>query len=119
VANLLLLTALLAARAPLKLTVAIAILGSMCINFALNRRFSASTARASAWPRPFVRFVLASSPGALVNYLATILTLARFPGLPPQLAAIAGIAAGAAVNLVASRYLVFRATHVRVQRKSG
>jgi dolichol-phosphate mannosyltransferase len=118
-ANLLLLTALLAARAPLKLAVAIAIFGSMCINFALNRRFSASMARASAWPRPFVRFVLASSPGALVNYLATILTLARFPGLPPQLAAIAGIAAGAAVNLVASRYLVFKATHVRVQRKSG
>jgi len=117
--NLLLLTALLLALAPLKLAVAIAIFGSMCVNFALNRRLSGSLARTAAWPRSFVHFVLASSPGALVNYLATILTLGRFPGFPPQFAALVGIAAGAAVNLVASRYLVFKATHVRAHRKSG
>jgi len=117
--NLLLLTALLLALAPLKLAVAIAIFGSMCVNFALNRRLSGSLARTAAWPRSFVHFVLASSPGALVNYLATILTLGRFPGFPPQFAALVGIAAGAAVNLVASRYLVFKATHVRAHRKAG
>ena len=98
---------------------AIAIFGSMCFNFALYRRFSSSVARRSPWPRPFVDFVLASSAGALINYLATILTLGRLPGLPPQLAALVGIAAGAAVNFVASRYRAFKATHVRVQRKAG
>ena len=118
-ANLLLLTALLAARTPLRLSVAIAIFGSMCFNFALYRRFSSSAARSSPWPGAFVHFVLASSAGALINYLATILTLGRFPGVPPQLAALVGIAAGAAVNFVASRYRAFKATHVRVQRKSG
>jgi dolichol-phosphate mannosyltransferase len=116
-ANLLLLTALLLARTPLKLAVAIAILGSMCFNFALYRRFSSSVARTSPWPPPFLHFVLASSAGALVNYLTTILTLGRFPGVAPQLAALVGIVAATAVNFVASRYLAFKATHVRVQRK--
>jgi dolichol-phosphate mannosyltransferase len=115
--NLLLLTGLLLARTPTRLAVAIAIFGSMCSNFVLNRRFSFSSARTSPWPRQFVRFVVASSAGALINYLATILTLGRFPRLAPQLAALVGIAVGTACNFVASRYLVFKATHVRVERK--
>jgi putative flippase GtrA len=61
-------------------------------------------------------YVAASSPGALVNYLATTLALARFPGLRPQAAALLGIAIGAAFNFTASRYLAFKARHVRAGR---
>ena len=51
--------------------------------------------------------------GAIVN-LATALALLRLsPRLPVQGAALAGIAAGAIVNFLANRFLLFRERHVR------
>jgi putative flippase GtrA len=40
--------------------------------------------------------------------------LTYIPNLAPQVAALIGIVVGTGINFVASRYLVFRATHVRV-----
>ena len=111
--NLALLTLLLSMRAPMRAAVAAAIFGAMCFNFLLNRRFSFKHARQSAWPRQFAYFVLASSAGALVNYGVTMSSLSAFPHWPAQGAALVGIAAGTAVNFLASRYVVFKARHVR------
>jgi dolichol-phosphate mannosyltransferase len=112
--NLAALTVLLKLGLPTRASVAIAIFVSMCFNFVLNRRFSFSASRAASWPHQFVRFVLASTVGAVLNYVVAIGALARFPALRPQIAALIGIAAGTTLNFVASRYLVFRAHHVRV-----
>ena len=60
-------------------------------------------------------YVAATTPGALVNYLATIVALARLPAWPLQAAALLGIAVGAAFNFTASRYLAFKARHVRAR----
>ena len=116
VVNLLALTLLLRLQVPLPISVATAIFGSMCFNFVFNRRFSFSSARHRAWPAQFISFVAASAVGAVINYSCTVLTLARVPGLSPQLAALIGIAAGTASNFLTSRYLVFRASHVRHPR---
>jgi len=116
VVNLAALTAALALGMPTRVSVAIAIFISMCFNFVLNRRFSFSASRSGSVLRQFVGFVLASSVGALLNYLTTVFVLSRAPGTRPQLAAVAGIAVGTGLNFVASRYLVFRAAHVRARR---
>jgi dolichol-phosphate mannosyltransferase len=116
VVNLVALTGFLAARVPTRVAVAAAIFVSMCFNFVLNRRFSFSASGRGVWWRQFIGFVLASSVGALVNYTTVVVILGRFPGLRPQLAALAGIAVGTALNFVASRYLVFYASHVRARR---
>ena len=115
VVNLLALTALLALDVPTRVSVAAAIFVSMCFNFVLNRRFSFSFARKGSWIRQFIGFVGASSVGAVVNYAATVFVMARVPGIIPQLAALIGIALGTTLNFAASRYLVFRATHLRVE----
>ncbi|MES1206772.1 MAG: glycosyltransferase family 2 protein [Pseudomonadota bacterium] len=114
VVNLAALTALLALRLPARPALATAILLSMCFNFVLNRRFSFAGARRVSWPRQFLSFVAASSVGALLNYATAAFVLARAPGWRPQVAALMGIAVGTAVNFSASRYLVFRAKHVRL-----
>jgi putative flippase GtrA len=62
----------------------------------------------------FARFITASSVGALINYVATIAILARWPSIRPQAGALAGIAAGMLFNFIASRYLVFRMSHVKI-----
>ncbi|MCC7009118.1 MAG: glycosyltransferase family 2 protein [Acidobacteria bacterium] len=112
--NLGILTALLRVGLPTQGAVAAAILGAMVFNFVLNRRFSFAGARSAAWPRQLARFVGASSLGAIVNYLGTMITLARFTPGHPQLAALVGIALGTGFNFIASRYLVFREGHVRL-----
>jgi dolichol-phosphate mannosyltransferase len=112
--NLVALTALMGFGLPERPAVAGAIFVAMCFNFVLNRRFSFSAARRHAWPRQFVGFVAASSVGAALNYATTVFLLARFPAMRAQLAALVGIAVGTLLNFVASRYLVFRAAHVRV-----
>jgi dolichol-phosphate mannosyltransferase len=114
IVNLVSLTLFVALGAPTWLSVAAAILVSICFNFALNRRFSFSFARQASWPRQFARFVGASSAGALINYALTLTVLRHFPSSPPQLAALVGIAVGTGFNFAATRYLVFRATHVRM-----
>jgi len=88
----------------------------MCFNFVLNRRFSFSAARGGSWVRQFLGFIAASSVGALVNYGTAMFVLSKAPGLRPQVAALIGIAVGTALNFGASRYLVFRSSHVRARR---
>lgn len=114
--NLAILTILLAARVPTRPAVATAILLSMFFNFVLNRRFSFAEARRASWWRQWLAFLGASSIGALVNYATAAAALKYVPGLRPQLAALMGIAVGTALNFVGSRYLVFRAKHVRPDR---
>jgi len=112
--NLAVLTGLVAARVPVRAAVALAIGVSMTSNFVLNRRFSFSCARGGSWAQQYLRFVGASIMGALVNYALTLVLLNRFPGLLPQVAALVGIALGTGINFAASRYLVFRAVHLRL-----
>ena len=111
--NLSLLTLLIAARVPMAAAVAGAIALSMCFNFVLNRRFSFSQARRKPWRPQFASYIAASSVGAIINYAVTLFALGHLTGAPPQLAAVAGIAAGTSFNFVTSRYLVFRRSHVR------
>jgi dolichol-phosphate mannosyltransferase len=118
IVNLGTMTALLALGTPVRVAIAGAIFVAMSFNFALNRRFSFSIARRESWVRQFVGFAAASSIGAVINFGTTVLVLSRFPGLRPQGAALPGIAVGTAFNFLASRYLVFRASHVRPWRSS-
>jgi dolichol-phosphate mannosyltransferase len=111
--NLIALTLFIDANVPIRWAVALAIWVAMTFNFILNRRFSFSFARSGPWLLQYLRFVTASSFGALVNYVLTVLILARAPSMPPQLAALIGVVAATGVNFVATRYLVFRSTHVR------
>lgn len=117
VVNLVALTVLLAAGLDARAAVALAIVLAMGSNFLLNRRFSFAHARVGSFPRQLLGFVAASSFGALINYATTLLVLERVGGVRPQIAALVGIAAGTAFNFLASRYLVFRQSHVR--RASG
>lgn len=107
------LTALDAVRVPVRVAIAAAIWIAMTFNFVLNRRFSFSFARRGSWWQQYVRYTAASLTGALVNYAVTLGVLDSVPRLPVQVAALCGIAVGTGVNFIASRYLVFRATHVR------
>jgi dolichol-phosphate mannosyltransferase len=113
VVNLVLLTILL--RFGLKPNVAVgtAIVLSMVFNFVLNRRFSFGQKVAEGWFRQFVGFMAACSFGALINYAATLFFMRTFPTWRPQVAALIGIAVATLFNFVASRYLVFRSTHIR------
>jgi dolichol-phosphate mannosyltransferase len=113
IVNLAALTVLIAAGMPTRVALGSAIFVAMCFNFVLNRRFSFSLARGGSWVRQFLGFVAASSFGALINYATTLVTLDRVPGARPQTAALIGIAAGTLFNFIASRYLVFRVSHVR------
>jgi len=112
IVNLVVLTNLMALRIPVQIAVATAILVAMTFNFVLNRRFSFSLSRGGSWPRQFVSFVAASSFAALINYGTTLLALGQIT-VRPQIAALLGIAAGTMFNFVASRYLVFRTSHIR------
>lgn len=114
VVNLAALTILSALAVPLRVGVGLAIWIAMSSNFVLNRRFSFSFARNGSWWGQYLRFVATSSCGALVNYAVTVALLDKVAGLIPQIAALAGIALGTGINFVASRYLVFRTTHVRL-----
>lgn len=117
--NLLTLTLLIAAQTPLHWAVGAAILVSMSGNFVLNRRFSFAAARTGSWWSQYLRFLTASSVGALLNYVVTLSVLAYIPRLPAQLAALFGIAVGTGVNFLASRYLVFKTVGVPSGRRSS
>lgn len=114
--NLLLLSVLLALGVPTRGALALAIASAMAFNFLLSRESGLAASRELPWPRQLRRYVMATSAGALVNYLTALVVIARGPAWPPQAAALFGIAAGAAFNLTASRYLAFKARHVRVRR---
>jgi len=113
IVNLVALSALLAVAVPQRPAIAGAIFVAMCLKFVLNRRFSFEHTRHRPWPRQFVGFVAASSIGALINYATTLFVAGHLPGLRVQVAALLGIAVGTLFNFTASRYLVFRGTHVR------
>ena len=91
--------------------VGIAIAISLVWNFALNRRFSFSYARHQSIVRQFLGFAAACSVGAVVNYVTT---LQLWEGTRyKQLAAIVGVLAGTFFNFVASRFVIFRAKHIK------
>jgi dolichol-phosphate mannosyltransferase len=113
VVNLALLTMFLALSMPVRPAVASAIVLSMCFNFVLNRRFSFQHARKGGWVRQFVGFMTACSLGAVINYAVTVLCMGKVVSMRPQVAALVGIAAATAFNFIASRYLVFRSSHIR------
>lgn len=113
VVNLVLLTAFLHLGIGTKPAVALAIVLSMVFNFILNRRFSFGESRKESWIRQFAGFMSACSIGALINYAVTLLLIGKTFHLRPQIAALAGIAAATAFNFLASRYLVFRSSHIR------
>jgi dolichol-phosphate mannosyltransferase len=108
--NLVILTVLLSERVGERKSVAVAILISMIGNFLLNRRFSFSYARRESMTRQLVKFVLACSLGAVVNYAVTtrLLSIVSYS----QFASITGILVGTVFNFTASRFLVFRSKHV-------
>jgi dolichol-phosphate mannosyltransferase len=117
VVNLVLLTLFLHVSVPERVSVALAIVLSMVFNFVLNRRFSFGESRKESWLRQFIGFMSACSVGALINYAVTLLLMGKAFGLRPQLAALVGIAAATAFNFIASRYLVFRSSHIRPPRR--
>jgi dolichol-phosphate mannosyltransferase len=93
--------------------VATAIVLSMGFNFVLNRRFSFGETRKESWIRQFVGFMAACSLGALINYAVTMVLIRKAFPESKQIAALFGIAAATAFNFIASRYLVFRSSHIR------
>ena len=97
-----------------RVVVALAIVGSMLWNFALNRRFSFSYARGGSVVRQLLGFLGACSVGGIVNYFVTLGTWELFA--VKQLAALLGVVAGTGFNFLTSRYLVFRKEHVRLAR---
>jgi len=117
IVNLVALSALLAMGVPQRPAIALAIFVAMGFNFVLNRRFSFSQSRHRPWPRQFVGFVAASSVGALINYATTLFVAGHLPGVRLQVSALIGIAVGTLFNFTASRYLVFRGTHIRAPGK--
>jgi dolichol-phosphate mannosyltransferase len=117
IVNLVALSALLKLAVPQRPAIAGAIFVALCFNFVLNRRFSFSQSRHRPWPRQFLGFVAASSIGALINYATTLFVAAHVAGLRVQVAALFGIAVGTLFNFTASRYLVFRGTHIRAPGK--
>ena len=119
VVNLALLTLFLYLSMPPRPAVALAIVLSMVFNFVLNRRFSFGESRKQSWLRQFIGFMSACSVGALINYAVTLLLMGKTFQLRPQLAALVGIVAATAFNFIASRYLVFRSSHIRPRRRGG
>jgi dolichol-phosphate mannosyltransferase len=114
--NLVLLTLFLHLSVPARPAVALAIVLSMIFNFVLNRRFSFGESRRESWVRQFIGFMSACSVGALINYAVTLLLMGESFHLRPQLAALVGVAGATAFNFIASRYLVFRSSHIRPRR---
>ena len=108
IVNLAVLTLLLRAGWREPAAIAGGILVSFLTNFVLNRRFTFGYARGSSWPSQLLGFAGASAFGMITNYAAALAFRGRFPGLPVQVAALVGIAAGMGLNFITSRYLVFR-----------
>ncbi len=109
--NLVALTVLLRWGLAQRQAVTLAIGLSMLWNFVLNRRFSFSYARDRSIVSQFLGFVAACAVGAVVNYFTTIRLweMTNYKQLP----ALAGVLAGTLFNFIASRFVIFRAKHVK------
>ena len=111
VVNLFVLTLLLTAGAPGWLALAGGIGVSLFSNFLLNRRFTFSYARGgNSWTQ-LAGFLGASAVGMCVNYavsLTLLKTSLRGAAFAPQLAAVAGVAAGMLFNFLGNRFVVFK-----------
>lgn len=78
--------------------------------WALNRRYTFADRRSGASiAREYLRYLLTMLAGALVNYVAYVLTLHWLGGpLAPALGVALGSGAGLVVNFLTARHLVFR-----------
>jgi dolichol-phosphate mannosyltransferase len=110
--NLAVLQLALVLGAPELVAVAWGIAVSVGSNFVLNRRFTFAHARDEPWWRQFVGFCAASSVGMLVNFAVVVAVKWSGLGLPIQVAALLGIAAGTGFNFLANRYWVFRSSAI-------
>jgi dolichol-phosphate mannosyltransferase len=117
--NVLGVTALLRAGLSANISIAGAILISICTNFLLNRRFTFSHSKSGHMPTQFLRYLVSVSFGALANYLIAIFLLDLFPRLMPQLASLGGIAVATVVNFVALKFVVFKGKHYRPRGSDG
>jgi dolichol-phosphate mannosyltransferase len=113
--NLLVLTLSLMVGMPHQVAVALAIWVSITTNFLLNRRFTFSYAKDGPFLQQYVSYVASVMFGALVNYIVTLMLIAQFPSLLPQIAALAGIVVGTILNYTAMKYLVFRKRYIRAK----
>lgn len=84
---------------------------SLVSNFFLNRLTGFRYSRARTLWTQFLGFLRASAVAAVIQLAVASLLLRGQPGLAPQLAALAGIAAGLLVNFTVNRYFVFKAKH--------
>lgn len=91
---------------------------SIVSNFLLNRRFTFQYARSKSIGQQFVGFVGASSIAATLQFVLALVLVRDPPGLPVQLAALVGIAAGMFINYAINRYFVFKEKYP-VRSKSG
>jgi len=117
--NLLGVTALLRAGLSASVSIAGAIVMSICTNFLLNRRFTFSYSKSGHMPTQFLSYLVSVSFGGLVNYLVAILLLDLFPRLLPQLASLGGIAVATIVNFAALKFVVFKRKHYRPRGSNG
>ncbi|MEM6370917.1 MAG: glycosyltransferase family 2 protein [Myxococcota bacterium] len=87
------------------------ILVSIVSNFLLNRSFTFARARATGIFTQFLRFCMASSVAATLQFGVAASLLAVLPELWPQLAALVGVGAGMIVNFLVNRFFVFKQEH--------
>jgi dolichol-phosphate mannosyltransferase len=118
IVNLFVVTVLLKAGLHETPSLAAGIVVSIVSNFFLNRRFTFSYARHGDLSKQFLGFVAASSLGGAIQFAVASAVRATYARVPPQLAALIGVAAGFVFNFTANRYFVFRKRHpVRVERE--
>ncbi|MDR3566686.1 MAG: glycosyltransferase family 2 protein [Syntrophobacteraceae bacterium] len=108
VINLATLSLLLGLSVGVKESIGLAIAISMGFNFVLNRRFTFDYARSGSILKQLFGYVGACSLGALCNYIISSELMVAFPALYPQLAVLAGIAAGVGLNFIVSLFAVFK-----------
>lgn len=110
IVNLAVLTLLVFAGIPVRISVAVAIVVAMLSNFVLNRWFTFPHAQESPWLPQLLGFVSACSLGAVVNYITVLLLLYIFPLFEkiPQIPAVIGVLAGLVFNFILSKNIVFR-----------
>ncbi|MDD9947141.1 MAG: glycosyltransferase family 2 protein [Myxococcales bacterium] len=117
VVNLAVLTACLAVGFPDTPALAAGIVVSVITNFLLNRRFTFSYARGGDMGKQFVGFALASAIGGAIQLAVSAGVLRSQPTMPPQVAALFGVAAGFLFNFAANRFVVFKERHPARRRR--